>query len=53
MSHDDETSLTVDDRRSGATIPELEAVGGRRAPDYAVRAERLDGDLWEVWAAAL
>jgi hypothetical protein len=29
------------------------APGSARGPDYAVYAERLDGDLWEVRASPL
>ncbi|HKA26792.1 MAG TPA: hypothetical protein VKD88_05420 [Gaiellaceae bacterium] len=36
------------------SIPELERLGeASGAPAYAVHAERLDGDLWEVRVAAL
>jgi hypothetical protein len=34
-------------------IPELERRGEREGPEYVVRAERLDGDLWEIHAGAL
>jgi hypothetical protein len=40
-------SLLVDDERAFGTIPQLEELGD------VVRAERLDGDLWEVHVAAL
>ena len=43
-----ERTLTVDGAREFGTIPELEALEGGRSPDYVVRAERLDGDWWEV-----
>jgi hypothetical protein len=36
------------------SIPELERLGeATGAPAYAVHAERLDADLWEVRVAAL
>ena len=40
-------SLLVDGERAFGSIPELEQLGD------VVRAERLDGDLWEVHVAAL
>jgi hypothetical protein len=53
VSRDGETQLTADDEPVAGTVPELEQAGRAEAPDYAVHAERLDGDLWEVRAAAL
>jgi hypothetical protein len=47
-AHGDERSLSVDGSREFGTIPELEALGAERHRDYVVRAERLDGDWWEV-----
>jgi hypothetical protein len=35
------------------SIPQLEAAGAALGGDFAVRAERLDGDFWEIRAAAL
>lgn len=49
----DGTTLTVDDMRSIGRIPALEVRGEHEGPEYVVRAERLDGDLWEIHAAAL
>jgi len=45
--------VLVDGQRVFGTVPELEERGEREGRDYAVRAERLDGDLWEVRASAL
>jgi len=45
---DGERTVTVDGAREFGTIPELEALAGGRHADYVVRAERLDGDWWEV-----
>ena len=42
-----ERALTVDGAREFGTVPELEALAGN-APDYVVRAERLDESWWEV-----
>jgi hypothetical protein len=47
------TSLAVDGQRIFGSLPALEERGEREAADYAVHAERLDGDLWEIRAAAL
>jgi hypothetical protein len=44
----DERTLIVDGAREFGTIPELDALGSSRFEDYVVRAERLDGDWWEV-----
>jgi hypothetical protein len=49
----DERTLTVDGGRAFGRILQLEEVGEARGPDYALRAERLDGALWEVDAAPL
>jgi hypothetical protein len=43
-----ERTLTVDGFRAFGRIPQLEAVGDERGPDYALRARRLDGSLWEI-----
>jgi hypothetical protein len=44
----------VDGQPSDAAIPPaLEQVGERAGPDYFVKAERIDGDLWEVRVSAL
>jgi hypothetical protein len=47
------TSLSADGDPVSGTVGGLEAAGAALAPEYAVHAERLDGDLWEVRAAAL
>jgi hypothetical protein len=44
----DERTLSVDGEREFGTVPELEALGAARHPDFVVRAERLDGDWWDV-----
>ena len=44
----DERSLTIDGAREFGSVPELEALASQRHEDYVVRAERLDGDWWEV-----
>jgi len=53
VSRDGETRLTVDEEPVEAAVPELERAGREHGDDYAVHAERLDGDFWEVRAAAL
>jgi hypothetical protein len=45
--------LRVDGEARKARIPELERLGERVGSDYFVKAERIDGDLWEVRATAL
>lgn len=47
------TTLAADGREIFGSIPALEERGAREGRDFAVHAERLDGDLWEVRAAAL
>ena len=47
-SHAGERTLSVDGAREFGTIQELEKLGAGRHADYVVRAERLDGDWWEV-----
>jgi hypothetical protein len=49
----DGSTLAVDDIRIFGSLPPLEARGLREGHEYAVHAERLDGDLWEVRASAL
>jgi hypothetical protein len=46
--HRDERVLRVDGERRFGSIPALEREG-----NYAIRARRLDGDLWEVEASLL
>jgi hypothetical protein len=43
-----EREVLVDGARTFGSVPELERVAGGRHESYAVRAERLDGALWEV-----
>jgi hypothetical protein len=49
----DGTTLAVDDARAFGSVPALAERGEREGRDYTVHAERLDGSLWEVRAAAL
>jgi hypothetical protein len=49
----DGTTVAVDDQRIFGSLPALEERGERAGREYTVHAERLDGDLWEVRAAAL
>ena len=44
----DEHVLTIDGAREFGSVPELEELAAQRYEDYVVRAERLDGDWWEV-----
>ena len=50
---EDETIVAVDEQRIFGSMPALEEIGERVGREYSVHAERLDGDLWEVRAAAL
>lgn len=50
---EDGMTLSVDDARAFGSLPVLEARGEREGRDYVVRANRLDGDLWEIRAEAL
>jgi hypothetical protein len=50
---DGRPELSVDGQQVFGTVRALEERGGLLGPEYAVHAERLDGDLWEVRAAAL
>jgi hypothetical protein len=45
--------LTVDGDPVFGSLPALEERGEREGPEYAVHAERLEGDLWEIRAAPL
>jgi hypothetical protein len=45
--------LRVDGSPSMARAPALEQLGEGAGPDFFVKAERLDGDLWEVRVTVL
>ncbi len=45
---DGERELMIDGLRTFGSIPRLEQLGGARSEDYALQAQRLDGDLWEI-----
>ena len=50
----DGRALRVDGMPSFGSIPQLESLGeSQGGPAYAVHAQRLDADLWEVRVAAL
>ena len=46
-------TLVIDGASAFGSVPELEHLGAARADSFAIRAQRLDGDLWEVQIAAL
>jgi hypothetical protein len=48
-----ERTLTVDGERGFGSVPELERLGERLGPAYAIRARRLDDRIWEVEASPL
>ena len=45
--------LRIDGEPSMGRAPELERLGEGAGPDFFVKAERLDGDFWEVRVSAL
>lgn len=47
-SHRGEQTVAVDGEPARGSYPALEGLGAQAGPDYAVHAERIDGDLWEV-----
>jgi hypothetical protein len=49
----DGRTLTVDGRTRLGHAPALERLGQAQGTEYVVRAERLDGELWEVEATPL
>ena len=49
---DGQRTLLVDGARSFGSLPDLEALAGDRDA-YVIRADRLDGNLWEVSVSAL
>jgi hypothetical protein len=51
--HDGTRTLTVDGAQSFGSVPPLEAIGARQGDSFVVRARRLEGDTWEVWADPL
>lgn len=52
-TEDGGAELRVDGERVFGSLPALEERGAREGREFAIHAERLDGDLWEVKAAAL
>jgi hypothetical protein len=53
VSTADGRTLHVDGQPRFGSVPAFERAGAAVGPDYVVRAVRVDGDLWEVQAAAL
>jgi hypothetical protein len=51
--HDGERTLVVDGAREFGGVTTLERLAGERHDAYAVRAKRLDGDLFEIKVAPL
>jgi len=49
---DGERTLLVDGALAFGSLPELEALA-QGMPSYVVRADRIDGNLWEVKAVPL
>jgi hypothetical protein len=44
----EERTLLVDERPAWGDVPTLESFAAQRHRDFALHAERLDGDLWSV-----
>jgi hypothetical protein len=53
VTTEDSSTLTVDGRSVYASVPAFERAGEAHGRTYVVRAERLDGDLWQVEALPL
>jgi hypothetical protein len=51
--HDGERTLVVDGEREFGGVPALERLAAERHDAYAVRAERVDGNLFEIRIAPL
>lgn len=51
--NEETTTFAADGRQLFGSLPALEQRGRREGRDYAVHAERLDGDLFEITAGAL
>jgi len=51
--HDGVRTLTVDGAQAFGSVSELEEIGRRESGSFVVRARRLEGDTWEVWADPL
>jgi hypothetical protein len=52
-TEDGVSELSIDGQRVFGSLPALAERGEREGYAYAVHAERLDGDVWEIRAAAL
>jgi hypothetical protein len=53
VTTEESSTLTVDGRSVYASVPAFERAGEAHGNTYVVRAERLDGDLWQVEALPL
>ena len=51
--HDGGRTLLVDGAHAFGSMPALERFGEARGPSYVVRAQRIDGAVWEVEAMPL
>jgi hypothetical protein len=51
--HDGNRTLTVDGAVAFGSVPQLEQIGRAEGDSYVVRAQRLEGDVWEVSADPL
>jgi hypothetical protein len=53
VTTDESSTLTIDGRAVYGSVPAFERVGEAHGSTYVVRAERIDGDLWQVEALPL
>jgi len=53
VTTEDSSTLTVDGRPVYGSVPSFERVGEAHGSTYVVRAQRIDGDLWQVDAVPL
>jgi hypothetical protein len=53
VTTDDSSTLTIDGRPVYGSVPSFERAGEAHGSTYVVRAERIDGDLWQVEALPL
>ena len=53
ITTDESSTLTIDGKPVYGSVPSFERAGEAHGSTYVVRAERIDGDLWQVEALSL
>jgi hypothetical protein len=53
VTTEESSTLTIDGRAVYGSVPAFERIGEAHGSTYVVRAERIDGDLWQVEALPL